>query len=69
LRLKAGQLDGAIADYSAALAIDARMASALYCRGIARQRKGDAAGGAADIAAAKAVQVDVAEEFARYGVR
>ena len=31
--------------------------------------KGDAAGAAADIAAAKAVKPDIAEVFARFGVR
>jgi hypothetical protein len=32
-------------------------------------RAGDAAGGAADIAAAKAIEPDVAEVYAHYGVR
>ncbi len=41
----------------------------LYGCVISRQRKGDTAGGAVDITAAKAIQFDIAEEFVRYGVR
>jgi hypothetical protein len=41
----------------------------LYGRGLAKQKKGDLAGGDADIAAAKAKRVSVAEEFVRYGVK
>jgi tetratricopeptide (TPR) repeat protein len=70
LHLKAGRLDAAIADYDAALgAGEAKRATALYGRAIARQRKGDAAGAAADVAAARAIQADIADEMARYGVR
>ena len=32
-------------------------------------RKGDRNGGAADIAAAKAIKADIADEFARYGLK
>jgi tetratricopeptide (TPR) repeat protein len=68
-RLKSGQLDGAIADYSAALRQDAKNAAALYGRGTAELKKHIAARGNADVAAAKAVKPDIAEEFARYGVK
>ena len=37
-------------------------------RGIAKLKLSDAAGGNADIAAAKAILPDVAEKFADYGV-
>ena len=67
--LKLGQLDNAIADYDAALRLDAKLAGSLHGRGMARLKKGDAAGGNADITAAKAINPDVAKDFARYGVQ
>ena len=36
---------------------------------MAKLRSGNSAGGNSDIAAAKAIQPDIAEEFAGYGVR
>jgi hypothetical protein len=36
---------------------------------LAKLKKGDTAGGNDDIAAAKAIQADIAEELARDGVR
>jgi tetratricopeptide (TPR) repeat protein len=62
-----GQFDRAIADYDAALKRDPRQAYALHGRGFAKLKRGDA-GGNADIAAAKALQRDVAEIFTPYGV-
>ena len=41
----------------------------LYGRGLAKARKGDRNGGTADIAAAKAIKSDIADEFARYGLK
>jgi len=38
----------------------------LYRHGLAEHRKGDAAGGDADIAAAKAISADVTESFERF---
>ncbi len=67
--LRLERFDNAIADYDATLKINPRMASSLYGRGLAKLKKGDTAGGNDDIAAAKVIQADVAEEFARYGVR
>ena len=46
-----------------------KIAEALYGRGIAHRRKGDEARAAADIAAAKAIKPDVAEELAKRGVK
>jgi hypothetical protein len=63
-----GQIDSAISDYNAALRIEPKMASAMYGRGLARLKKGDAAGGNADLASAKNLQKTVADEFSRYGV-
>ena len=64
-RLRANVADGAIADFDAALNLDAKLASARYGRGLAKMRKNDIDGGNADIAAAKAIKTDIAEEFYR----
>ena len=67
--LKLGRFEQAIADYDAALARSPRQPSSLYGRGQARLRsKKDLEGGRADLAAAKALDPDVAAEFARYGL-
>jgi len=67
--LKLGMFNKAIADYDAALVLDPNHASALYGRGIAKRRSGDAAGGKSDIDAAKAIKSTIADEFASYGIR
>lgn len=66
--LKMTNFDAAVSDFDAALRLDPRLAFALYGRGIAKLRNEDASG-AADIAAAKALQSDIAQEYARYGVQ
>ena len=63
------QYDRAIVDSDEVLRLEPYNASALYRRGLARQRKGDAAGGAADIAAARAIRADIAQDMTRNGVR
>jgi hypothetical protein len=68
VKLKMGQPQNAITDYDAALQLSARKASSLYGRGIAKLRTGNASGNN-DIAAAKAIDPGVADEFNRYGVR
>jgi Flp pilus assembly protein TadD len=67
--LRLERFDNAIVDYDAALKINSRMANALYGRGFVKLKTGDTPGGNDDIGAAKAIQADIAEEFARYGVR
>jgi len=67
--LKMGQWDSAIDDYSSALRFDPKLASSLYGRGLAKLKKGDTAGGDADIAAAKAIEATIVGDFARYGVQ
>ncbi len=67
VHLKSGRPDDAIADYDAALRVDPKMPSSLYGRGIAKQRRGDA-GAADDLAAATAIDADVASKFEHYGV-
>jgi len=67
--LKLGQFDAAIADYDSALRIDPKKPYSLFGRGVARRKKGDLAGGGADIAAAKAIKSDIAEVFAKFGLK
>jgi Flp pilus assembly protein TadD len=67
--LKLGQFVKAIDDYNAVLARNPMDAGSLYGRGIAKLRTGDGSSGRADIAAANAVQPDIAEEYQRYGLR
>ena len=67
--MKMGRFDSAIEDYSSALRIEPTMASALYGRGLARIKKGDAAGGNADVTAAKNLETKIADDFSHYGVR
>jgi hypothetical protein len=50
--------------FDAALAVNPRLANALYGRGIAKRRNGDPAGANADVAAAKAINPGIAQEFA-----
>ena len=57
-----GRFDSAIQDYSSALRIEPKMASALYGRGLARLKKGDTAG-STDVEAAKKLEdADEAKE-------
>jgi tetratricopeptide (TPR) repeat protein len=69
VQLKLGVLPQAIDDYSAAIAQDAKDADSLYGRGIAKMKSGDTAGGDADIAAAKTIKPDIAEQYAGYGIK
>jgi hypothetical protein len=64
-----GQIDDAIKDYDAALKADPKIAESLYGRGIAKMRKGDVAGGNADIASAKALNPNIVELMDKLGVR
>jgi hypothetical protein len=52
VRLHKGELDSAIADFTAVIAQDAKHAAAYYGRGLARTDRGDYAGARADFAAA-----------------
>jgi len=65
--LKMTNFDAAVSDYDAALQNNPKLAFALYGRGLARLRNDDPSG-EADMAAAKAIQADIAEEYARYGM-
>lgn len=57
------------ATYDTALSLSPWQPVALYGRGIAKRRMGDIASGDADMAAAKAIQPDVAQRFKGYGVQ
>jgi len=59
-------LQKAIADFSAAIEMDAGRALSLYGRGMARLMAGDAAG-QNEMEAAIMLQRDIAAEFKRYG--
>lgn len=63
---KLGEFDKAINDFTAS-ASKAKQpyAASLYARGLAKQKKGDVAGGQRDIVAAKSIQRDIDVEFAR----
>ena len=69
VELRLERYDNAIADYDTVLKSSPTQASSLFGRAIAKLRKGDAKGGQADLAAAKAVYPGVEAEFARYGVK
>jgi hypothetical protein len=62
------QFDAAVSDYDAALRSEPKHAFALYGRGLARLKNEDPAG-ENDLSAAKAIQEDIAEEYARYGLQ
>src|SRR5208282_4309381 len=73
--LRMGKYDLAIADYDVALGTDVnnkspswhkRFATWMYERGLAKEKKGDAAGAVSDIAAAKGLDADVADENAKW---
>jgi tetratricopeptide (TPR) repeat protein len=61
--------DHAIGDFEMVLRFNPKNALALYGRGVVRLKKGDSQSGSADIAAAKAINSKVAEEFEHSGKR
>jgi tetratricopeptide (TPR) repeat protein len=69
--LKLGQFDKTLADYDAAFSLTKipDHADWLYGRGVTKLRKGDTTGGNADIARAKTIKADIAEEYAKYGIK
>src|SRR4051812_31013710 len=69
VNLKSGQTKNAIADFDAALKINPGLTSSLYGRGLAKQRNGAISEGETDIVNAKAMDPNIVQEFASYGVR
>jgi TonB family protein len=68
VQLLAGRFALAIDDYDKALALTPKSAEVLFGRGIAKLRTGDAAGGTADISAAKAIDSGVGAMFHHLGL-
>ena len=67
--LKLKQPESAIRDYDTVLRLDAKNAYSLYGRGPAYLMLGNHNQGTEDVAAAKAMKGNIADEFARYGVK
>jgi tetratricopeptide (TPR) repeat protein len=63
-----GRFADAVTTYNASLQVAPNSAHALYGRGTAKLKTGDAAGGQADLAASKAIN-DVAKEMTGLGVK
>ena len=61
--------DHAVGDFDVVLRFNSKNALALYGRGIVKVKKGDPQSGSADIATAKAINSNVAEEFEHSGKR
>jgi tetratricopeptide (TPR) repeat protein len=68
VRLRLGEYDKAIDDYSDSLKIESKSAWSMYGRGVAEIRKHKNAEGEADIERAKSLWPAVAEEFRRRGI-
>lgn len=66
--LRLGRLDDAIQAYDTAIKLRPRQGASLYGRGLVRLRKGMTVEGAADLAAARAVDPRVDRQFADYGL-
>jgi tetratricopeptide (TPR) repeat protein/predicted aspartyl protease len=66
LRMK--DYDRSIADYDASLRINPKNAWSLYGRGIAELRKQQTAAGNADVASAKAIRPQIAQDSGRWGI-
>ena len=69
VNLKSGQTKNAISDFDASLKINPRLTSSLYGRGLAKKRNGSISEGDLDINNAKAMDPNIAKEFADYGVQ
>jgi len=68
VKLRLGDLDGAISDYKAALSLQSVNASSRYGLGLAQLRKGLVADGDANLQAALGMRAGVADEFKRMGL-
>ena len=58
-----GEYDHALTDFDVVMRFDAKNALGLYARGLTLLKKGDAEAGKAAIAAAKAINPDIGEQF------
>jgi len=66
--LRLGNFDKSIEDYDSVLSKQPKNPWALYCRGLAKVRKGMTAEGQADIAASRAIAPRAAQQAARHGL-
>ena len=66
--LRLARFDDAIGDFDLALKRRPDLGPTLYARGIARLRKGDKAGGDADLANARRLVPEIDKTYAKYGV-
>src|SRR5262249_28864095 len=66
--LRMSRFTDAIAQYTAAIERNSKLAPSFFGRGVAKLRSGDKAGGNADIVQAEALDPGVAKQFALYGV-
>ena len=64
-----GAFAKSIADYDASIVLRPQNAWSFYGRGLAKLQSGDAEGGAADVAAAAAINPNIVLLAARYGVK
>ena len=69
VNIRLNHFNEAIADFDEALKMDPKLGSSLYGRGLAKQKSGNQTGGAADIAAAKAIRASIADELGQYGLK
>jgi len=69
VRLRLGDYDKSIGDYDAALKINPQMPGALFGRGVAKIREKKIAEGEADIASARKLAPNIAEQFEGLGLR
>jgi hypothetical protein len=65
MHLKLELFHVALDDYNAALAANPKLASSLYGRSLAKQQLGDARGAATDMAAARAIDQQIAQHFGK----
>jgi tetratricopeptide (TPR) repeat protein len=63
-----GQFDDALEDYDAALKVSAELAPALFMRGVVKLRRGDKAGGEADLARARRLSDSVDVDYKEFGI-
>jgi hypothetical protein len=68
VKLRLGHLDDAVTDYDQSLKLQPKSAWSLYGRGLAKAKKGDKAGGEADMAAGLALQPNLRAEARRAGL-
>jgi len=68
VRLRQGDYDKAIADFSDALKIMPKNARALYARAVAESRKNNKKESQTDLEAARQIAPQVADKFERYGI-